>query len=129
MLLFNCIRLSHGDKMFTNLIDNLGLLSSYDIDASTNSIAPGSNSKWYLFAIPLFANLNISFNVLTNKFFFLHRTWFNKRVRHHKSVYTLYSFILLIYFILLSLFIYFPTFALYIFVLFFTFIFILLRFY
>ena len=64
--LFNCVRLSHGDKMFTNLIDNLGMSSSYDIDPSTNSIPPGSNSKWYCFAIPLFANLNIPFNVLTN---------------------------------------------------------------
>ena len=64
--LFNCIRLSHGDKMFTNLIDNLGLSSSYDIDASTNSIPPGGNSKWYLFAIPLFANLHIPLNILTN---------------------------------------------------------------
>ena len=64
--LFNCIRLSHGDKMFTNLIDNLGLSPSYDIDASANTIAPGSNSKWYFFTIPLFANLNIPFNVLTN---------------------------------------------------------------
>ena len=66
ILFFNNVRLSHGDKMFTNLIDNLGLSSSYDIDASTNSIPPGSNSKWYLFAIPLFANLNIPLNVLTN---------------------------------------------------------------
>ena len=64
--LYNCIRLSHGDKMFTNLIDNLGISSSYDIDANTNTIPPGSNSKWYFFAIPLFANLNIPFNVLTN---------------------------------------------------------------
>ena len=28
----NCVRLSHGDKMFTNLIDNLGISSNYEID-------------------------------------------------------------------------------------------------
>ena len=50
--LFNSVRLSHGDKMFVNLIDNIGISSSYDIDASTNNIPPSSNSKWYLFATP-----------------------------------------------------------------------------
>ena len=64
--LFNSIRLSHGDKMFNNLIDNLGISASYDIDASTNNIPPASNSKWYFFAIPLFSNLNIPWNLLTN---------------------------------------------------------------
>jgi hypothetical protein len=64
--IYNCIRLSHGDKMFTNLIDNLGISNTYDIDASTNTIPPAGNSKWYFFAIPLFANLSIPFNVLTN---------------------------------------------------------------
>lgn len=64
--LYNTVRLSHGDKMFTNLIDNLGISNTYDIDASTNTIPPASNSKWYFFAIFLFANLNIPFNVLTN---------------------------------------------------------------
>ena len=52
--LYNCVRLSHGNKMFTNLIDNLELSFSYDIDASINTIPPGSNSKWYFFAIPLY---------------------------------------------------------------------------
>ena len=64
--IYNCSRLSHGDKMFTNLIDNLGISSNYDIDPTTNSIPPASNSRWYLFAIPLFANLNIPYNMLTN---------------------------------------------------------------
>ena len=63
---FNCTRLSHGDKMFTNLIDNFGLSANYDIDPSTNSIPPSSNSKWYMFAIPLFANENIPYNLLTD---------------------------------------------------------------
>ena len=31
-------------------------------------------------------------------FFFKHRTWFNKRVRHHKGVCTLYIFILFIFY-------------------------------
>ena len=35
---------------------------------------------------------------ITMFFLFLHRTWFNKRVRHHKGVYTLYIFILLIFY-------------------------------
>ena len=64
--IYNSIRLSHGDKMFTNLIDNFGLTTSYDIDASTNNIAPGSKSKWYFFAIPLFQNCDIPFNILTD---------------------------------------------------------------
>ena len=64
--IFNCARLSHGDKMFSNLIDNLGISSTYDIDPTTNNIPPASNSRWYFFAIPLFANLNIPYNLLTN---------------------------------------------------------------
>ena len=64
--IYNCVRLSHGDKMFPNLIDNIGITSSYDIDPSTNSIPPSSNSKWYFFAIPLFANSQIPYNLLTN---------------------------------------------------------------
>ena len=63
---YNCSRISHGDKNFPNLIDNLGISSSYDIDPTTNNIAPGSLSRWYFFAIPLFANLNIPWNLLTN---------------------------------------------------------------
>ena len=63
---YNCVRLSHGDKMFTNLIDNLGISSSYGIDPVTNSIPPASASRWYFFAIPLFNNLNIPYNLLTN---------------------------------------------------------------
>ena len=39
--------------------------STYDIDPSTNSIDPGSTSRWYMFAIPLFANERIPYNVLT----------------------------------------------------------------
>jgi len=62
----NCVRLSHGDKMFTNLIDNLGISSNYGIDPVTNSIPPASTSRWYFFAIPLFNNLNIPYNLLTN---------------------------------------------------------------
>ena len=62
----NLIRISHGDKVIPELIDNLGLTSSYDIDPSTNSIAPGSISSWYFFAVPLFSNLNIPYNMLTN---------------------------------------------------------------
>ena len=49
---YNCVRLSHGDKMFTNLIDNLGISASYGIDPITNSIPPASASRWYFFAIP-----------------------------------------------------------------------------
>ena len=37
---YNCVRLSHGDKMFTNLIDNLGISATYGIDPVTNSIPP-----------------------------------------------------------------------------------------
>ena len=62
----NCVMLSHGDKMFTNLIDNLGISSTYEIDPVTNSIPPASTSRWYFFAIPLFSNLNIPFNLLTD---------------------------------------------------------------
>jgi len=51
--------------MFTNLIDNLGISNLYDIDPSTNNIAPASSSKWYFFAIPLFPNENIPWIVLT----------------------------------------------------------------
>ena len=64
--IYNCVRLSHGDKMFTNLIDNLGISSTYGIDPVSNSIPPASTSKWYFFAIPLFNNLNIPYNLLTN---------------------------------------------------------------
>ena len=63
---YNCVRLSHGDKMFTNLIDNLGISASYGVDPVTNSIPPASASRWYFFAIPLFNNLNIPYNLLTN---------------------------------------------------------------
>ena len=63
---YNCVRLSHGDKMFTNLIDNLGISSTYGIDPVTNSIPPASTSRWYFFVIPLFNNLNIPYNLLTN---------------------------------------------------------------
>ena len=63
---YNCVRLSHGDKMFTNLIDNLGISATYEIDPVTNSIPPESTSRWYFFAIPLFNNLNIPYNLLTN---------------------------------------------------------------
>lgn len=63
---FNCVRLSHGDKVFPNLIDNIGITSSYDIDKSTNVINPASNSPWYFFGIPLFAHCNIPWNVLTS---------------------------------------------------------------
>jgi len=52
--------------MFNNLIDNLGISPTYDIDPKTNNIPPASNSRWYFFAIPLFANLNIPYNMLTN---------------------------------------------------------------
>ena len=62
----NCVRLSHGDKMFTNLIDNLGISATYGIDPVSNSIPPAGTSRWYFFAIPLFSNLNIPFNLLTN---------------------------------------------------------------
>src|SRR5690606_298775 len=64
--IYNCVRLSHGDKMFTNLIDNLGISSTYGIDSVSNSIPPASASRWYFFAIPLFNNLNIPYNLLTN---------------------------------------------------------------
>jgi len=63
---YNCVRLSHGDQMFTNLIDNLGISATYGIDPVTNSIPPASASRWYFFAIPLFNNLNIPYNLLTN---------------------------------------------------------------
>ena len=62
----NCTRLSHGDKMFTELIDNLGISSSYDIDPTTNNIPPSKASRWYFFAIPLFSYLNIPYNLITN---------------------------------------------------------------
>ena len=52
--------------MFTNLIDNLGISATYGIDPTTNSIPPASASRWYFFAIPLFSNLNIPYNLLTN---------------------------------------------------------------
>ena len=58
---YSCVRLSHGDKMFTNLIDNLGISTTYGIDPVTNSIPPASTSRWYFFAIPY-----IPFNLLTN---------------------------------------------------------------
>ena len=57
---YNCVRLSHGDKMFTNLIDNLGISATYGIDPVTNSIPPGDTSRWYFFAIPLFSNLKVA---------------------------------------------------------------------
>ena len=62
----NCTRLSHGDKMFEDLIDNLGISSSYDIDPLTNTIPPASESIWYFFALPIFSYLNIPYNILTN---------------------------------------------------------------
>ena len=52
--------------MFTNLIDNLGISPTYGIDPVTNSIPPASASRWHFFAIPLFNNLNIPYNLLTN---------------------------------------------------------------
>ena len=52
--------------MFINLIDNLGISPAYGIDPVTNSIPPAGASRWYFFAIPLFSNLNIPYNLLTN---------------------------------------------------------------
>ncbi len=43
--IYNCVRLSHGDKMFPDLIDNLGISSTYDVDPVTNEILPASKSK------------------------------------------------------------------------------------
>ena len=51
--IYNCVRLSHGDKMFTNLIDNLGISSTYGIDPVSNSILH-SNDKY----IPFFFNVS-----------------------------------------------------------------------
>ena len=51
--------------MFTNL-DNLSISTTYGIDPVTNSIPPASASRWYFFTIPLFNNLNIPYNLLTN---------------------------------------------------------------
>ena len=52
--------------MFINLIDNLGISATFGIDPATNSIPPASASRWYFFAIPLFNNLNLPYNLLTN---------------------------------------------------------------
>ncbi len=50
--------------MFPDLIDNLGIRSTYDVAPVTNEILPASKSKWYMFAIPLFQHLNIPWNLI-----------------------------------------------------------------
>ena len=49
---YNCVRLSHGDKMFTNLIDNLGISSTYGIDPVSHPQAhPAGISLLSLYSI------------------------------------------------------------------------------
>jgi hypothetical protein len=62
---YNSVRLSHGDKMFPDLIDSLGISADYNIDPVTNNISPGSLSRWYFFAIPLFSDGYIPWKILT----------------------------------------------------------------
>jgi hypothetical protein len=60
----HCIRLSHGDKMFSNLIKKFGISTDYDIDPITNDIAPGETNE-YMFCLPLFANQKIPWRYIT----------------------------------------------------------------